>query len=104
MRGNLRLIHVYEELIGRSWAGLCRVVFWRVEGCAKSDKQARSGDSCMMHGTSLMHRVQYGCDDPNNTEARTAKGISSLPQITTTCLPAHQLDMRYAKLLIVRST
>jgi hypothetical protein len=39
-------------------------------------------------------------DDPNNTKVR-ADGNSSLPQITTTCLPAHQLDLR--KLLVVQS-
>ena len=39
MRGNLRLIHVYEELIGRSWAGLCRVVFWRVDSRLRKKRQ-----------------------------------------------------------------
>ena len=36
MRGNLRLIHVYEELIGRSWAGLCRVVFGALKVAQKA--------------------------------------------------------------------
>jgi hypothetical protein len=86
----LRLIHDYENQ-GRIDGGAGQDCCVDVDALtsAKGGKQAPTCDSCK------------GCDDdPNNTKVR-ADGNSSLPQITTTCLPAHQLDLR--KLLVVQS-